>query len=169
VSGTGGTGGAGGSATGGGAGSAGIAGIASVGGSATGGNGGASGEGAGGVGGGIFNATTGNITLKPRLGATKGSRQAKATDVITTDKALAASGGPAGTGGSATGGLGKGSLGVNGINGKAASGQPGVTDLSSTGVGGGIATFGTAFVDNTTVSGNQASTSDPNVDGKLTP
>ena len=39
--------------------------------------------------------------LEPRLGAKKGSKQAKATDVITTNKALAASGGTAGAGGSA--------------------------------------------------------------------
>ena len=118
-----------------------------------------------GVGGGIFNATTGTLTLKPRLGAKKGSSQAKATDVITTNQALAATGGHAGAGGTATGGLGRPAQGFNGLNGVATPGQPGVTDLFSAGVGGGIATFGTAFVDNTTISGNQASTSDPNVDG----
>jgi hypothetical protein len=41
-----------------------------------------------------------------------------------------------------------------------------VSNLFSAG-GGGIANFGTAPVDNTTSSGNQASTSDPNVDGNL--
>ncbi len=158
---TGGTGGSGG------AGGNGIAGIPSTGGRAIGGTGGDSGEGASGVGGGIFNATTGTLTLKPRLGVTKGSRQAKATDVITTNKALAATGGQAGAGGSATGGLGRPSLGVNGVNGVATPGQPGVTDLFSAGVGGGIANVGTALVDNTTISGNQASTSDPNVNGNL--
>jgi hypothetical protein len=38
----------------------------------------------------------------------------------------------------------------------------------SVGVGGGIATFGTANVDNTSIFGNQASTNDPNDDGTLT-
>ena len=139
---------------------------AAAGGSATGGTGGDGGEGASGVGGGIFNATTGTLTLKPRLGAKKGSKQAKATDVITTNQALAASGGQAGAGGGATAGAGRSPFGVNGV---ATPGQPGVTDLFSVGVGGGIATFGTANVDNTTITGNHASTNDNDVDGTITP
>jgi hypothetical protein len=87
----------------------------------------------------------------------KGSKQAKATDVITANIAASASGGQAGAGGGATAGS----------NGTAIPGQPGATDLFSVGIGGGIATFGTAPVDNTTISGNQASTSAPNVDGNL--
>ena len=145
ASGTGGSGGTGGAAQGG---------VAQ--GSATGGDGGDSGEGASGIGGGVFNATTGTLTLEPRLGAKKGSKQAKATDVITTNKALAATGGQPGAGGSATA-----------PHGVATPGQPGVTGLFSAGVGGGLANFGTATVDNTTDSGNQASTSDPNGDGNV--
>jgi hypothetical protein len=158
VSGTGGTGGAGGSATGGDGGDTGIAVIPSAGGNATGGNGGNSGEGASGAGGGIFNATTGTLTLKPELGAKKGTKQAKATDVITTNQALAATGGQAGAGGSATA-----------PHGVATLGQPGVTGLFSAGVGGGLATIPLAHVDNTTIKGNHASTNDNDVDGPTGP
>ena len=105
----------------------------------------------------------------PGWGRRRAPARRKATDVITTNQALAATGGQAGAGGSATGGLGQPSLGVNGVNGVATPGQPGVTDLFSAGVGGGIATFGTAIVDNTTITGNQASTNDNDVDGKTTP
>ena len=35
------------------------------------------------------------------------------------------------------------------------------------GVGGGIATFGTALIDNTTITGNTASTNDNDVDGTI--
>ena len=65
------------------------------------GGGGSANGGAGGIGsgGGIFNATTGTLTINPRLGAKKGSKQAKATDVITTNIAASASGGQAGAGG----------------------------------------------------------------------
>ena len=94
------------------------------------------------------------------MGAKKGSKQAHATDVITTNQALAGSGGQAGAGGGATAGGGTSPFGQNGA---AIPGQPGVTDLSSVGVGGGIATFGTAIVDNTTITGNHASTN-PNPD-----
>ncbi len=136
-----------------------------TGGNATGGTGGAGGEGATGAGGGIFNATTGNLTLKPRLGAKKGSKQAKSTDTITTNNALSASGGLAGAGGGATAGTGQ----IPGDDGTATAGQSGATDLFSVGIGGGVATFGTFHADNTTITGNHASTNDDNVDGTITP
>ena len=75
-----------------------------LGGSAVGGNGGNGGESGIGIGGGVFVANTGTFTLKPRLGAKKGSKQASATDVITANQANAGSPGSAGLGGSATGG-----------------------------------------------------------------
>ena len=56
-----------------------------------------------------------------------------------------------------------------GSGGTATPGQSGATDLFSVGIGGGIATFGTAHVDNTTITGNHASTNDDNVDGMITP
>jgi len=148
----------------GGAGGAAAGGVAQ--GSATGGDGGDGGEGASGVGGGIFNATTGTLTLEPRLGAKKGSKQAKATDLITTNQALAGSGGQGGAGGSATAGGGISPFGIHGV---ATPGQPGATDLFSVGVGGGIANFGTVHIDNTIITGNHASTNDNDVDGTITP
>jgi hypothetical protein len=155
ASGNGGNGGAGGAATGGGAQ-----------GSAPGGDGGDGGEGARGVGGGIFNATTATLTLQPRLGAKKGSKQARANDVITANQALAGSGGQGGAGGGATAGGGISPFGINGV---ATSGQPGANNPFSVGVGGGLANFGTAHVDNTIITGNHASTNDPNVDGTTNP
>jgi hypothetical protein len=163
-SGVGGVGGAGGSATGG-AGNPGVGNLGGSGGNATGGTGGAGGEGATGTGGGIFNAVTGTLTIKPRLGASKSSKQAKATDVITANLAASASGGLAGAGGGATAGIGI----SPGVNGTATPGQPGAAELFSVGIGGGIATFGTADIDNTLITGNNASTNDPNVEGTITP
>ena len=52
-----------------------------------GGNGGGGGAGGGGLGGAIVNSSTGNLTIKPRLGAKKNSKQFKATDLITANKA----------------------------------------------------------------------------------
>ena len=92
-SGVGGNGGNGGAANGGGGGNAGTGGIGGTGGSATGGNGGGGGEGGIGQGGGIFDATTGTLTIQPRLGVKKGTKQAKATDVITANQANALSAG----------------------------------------------------------------------------
>jgi hypothetical protein len=132
------------------------------GGSAVGGNGGIGGESGIGIGGGVFVANTGSLTLKPRLGAKKGSKQAGATNVITANQANAGSAGGAGPGGSAT----LGAAGTpGGISGRATPGDNGSVDTFSAGVGGGIAIIGTALIDNTTISGNHATTSDPDVDG----
>ena len=60
------------------------------------GNGGTGGDGGFGIGGGIFNAMNGTLTIKPRQGAKKGSKQAKATDLITTNQANLAPGGVGG-------------------------------------------------------------------------
>ena len=75
---------------------------------------------------------------------------------------LAASGGLAGAGGIATAGSG-GS--PEWSRGAATHGNPGTTDLFSVGIGGGLTTFGTAVIDNTTITGNHASTNDNDVDG----
>ena len=117
-------------------------------------------------GGGIFNAITATLTIKPRHGAKKGSKQAKATDVITANLAPSRLGRAGGAGGSATGGLGK-RPGGNGT--RATPGQPGATEIFSVGIGGGIATFGTAIRRQYDITGNQASTTDPDVDGTITP
>jgi hypothetical protein len=167
LSGTGGVGGIGGHATGGSGGSGNNGNVGNFGGSggnATGGTGGAGGEGGIGTGGGIFNAATGTLAIKPRLGTSTGSKQGKATDVITANLATSASGGLAGAGGGATAGFGQ----LPGVNGIATLGQGGATDLFSVGIGGGVATFGTTIADNTTITGNHASTSDNDVEGIIT-
>ena len=108
-SGVGGVGGVGGSVSGGNgaAGNAGGSGdFGGSGGNATGGSGGAGGEGATGSGGGIFNSATGTLTIKPRLGAKKGSKQAKATDTITANHRRERHGRVCGRRRGATGGLG---------------------------------------------------------------
>ena len=71
----------------------------SNGGNGTAGNGGDGGEGGGGIGGGIANFAGGNLTIQPRFGAKKGSKQSRATNVITANLAVAglgAAGGAAG-------------------------------------------------------------------------
>jgi len=159
VSGIGGPGGLGGNATGqsGGTGDPG-----GNGGNAIGGTGGDRGEGGIGQGGGIEDTSSGTLVIAPRQGAKKGSKQAKATDVITSNQALSATAGAAGHGGTATPGVG-GFLGGN--PGTAVQGQPGAFDPLSVGVGGGAALFGTATIDNTSITGNHASTNFGNVEG----
>ena len=126
------------------------------GGFATGGNGGNGGESGIGIGGGVFIANTGKLTLEPRLGAKSGSTQAGATDVITANQAKAGSAGSAGLAG-----------GAEAEPGHATPGNNGTVDTFSVGIGGGIAIIGTAVIDNTSIFGNQATTADPDVDGKV--
>ena len=64
--------------------------------SGVGGTGGDGGVGNAGLGGAIFNATTGTLTIAPRTGARRGSKQSKSTDTITANQAI---GGPAGLAG----------------------------------------------------------------------
>ena len=63
------------------------------GGNAFGGNGGNGGNAGNADGGAINNLASGILTIKPRLGAKKGSKQSKATDLITGNSAHAESGG----------------------------------------------------------------------------
>jgi hypothetical protein len=138
------------------------------GGNATGGNGGNTGLPGLAFGGGIIVENTGSLVLKPRLGAKKRSKQASATDVITSNTALA--GGIAiaiGVGGGATAGVG-GSGQPSGDNGTAKDGDNGEILRTQNSVGGGIAIFGTAHLDNVSVAGNHAIT-DPNTDGTVLP
>jgi hypothetical protein len=129
------------------------------------GAGGLGGDGGLGMGGGIFNANTGALTIKPRQGAKKGSKQAKATDVITANLANRAHGGVGGLSSTAsTGGPGGG---PNGTTGFGSVGLPGVDGSAGFGQGGGIATKGTATIDNTTITGNTASNDDNDVNGML--
>jgi hypothetical protein len=151
-SGVGGAGGAGGSAAGG-EGGSGEQSTAGNPGDGDGGTGGPAGNGSIGQGGGILDMTSGSLSLEPRLGAKRGSKQAKATDVITANQANALPGGAGGAPGQSS---------VNRGVSMPKSGAPGI---SGEGSGGGIAIFGTAIIDNTTITGNQASTDDRDVLG----
>ena len=70
-----------------------------AGGNATGGEGGDGGLGSFGIGGGIHNANNASLLINPRLHAHKGSKQSKATDLITSNQALSGTGGSPGSGG----------------------------------------------------------------------
>jgi hypothetical protein len=138
------------------------------GGNVIGGSGGAGGFGGNGVGGGLFVDVPGTLVMKPRQGARKGSAQSSATDVITTNRAA---GGPGASGGTASslsfaGNAGTGSpSSAPASNGTFTPGTAGVAGTAGSGAGGGIAILGTATIDNATITGNTASTSDPDVDG----
>ncbi len=163
VSGTGGRGGNGGTATGGFGGNGAVGGR---GGNATGGNGGDGGFSSFGIGGGIHNANATTLLIDPRLHTKKGSKQSKATDLITGNKALASVGGAAGFGASATAGSGGT---VGGSIGTATNGTNGASHPLSIGAGGGIFTVATATIDNTSITGNTASSLDNDVDGTIVP
>jgi hypothetical protein len=146
------------------------------GGSAGGGNGGtgavggtggnaSSGTGGGGSGGGIDNATGGVLAINPRLSAKKGSKQARATNLGTTNQAHVGQEGAGGAAGNfflaGTGGS------PGGMAGQSFPGNHGTAGFIGPGIGGGLnlESGGTAVIDNTTVTGNQASTSGDNVSG----
>ena len=123
--------------------------------------------GAAGFGGGIANLPSGNLTIKPRSGARKGSKQSMATNLITANQANAGPGGSGGAAGVPQAGAG----GIpNGAAGQTHAGTAGATALSGTGIGGGLdlLTGGTVVIDNTTITGNTAATSDNDVFGTFT-
>jgi len=135
------------------------------GGSATGGNGGSAEINGLASGGGIIVDVSGTLSLEPRLGAKKGSKQASATDLITGNSATP---GAAGTAGSPTPNIAPGTGGgfnPPGQNGTLKVGQPGHVSTLKRSVGGGIAIFGTAHgKSHTSVTGNSAIVF-PNIDG----
>jgi hypothetical protein len=106
----------------------------------------------------------GVLTLKPRLGARKGSTQSKATDTITANLANGRPGGTGGPAGATNAGLGAPPVGSNGL---AFPGSPGGTGSSGVGIGGGLGLDpgGTVVIDNTTITGNHATTTDNDVHG----
>jgi hypothetical protein len=130
-----------------------------AGGSARGGNGGVGGDSGYGIGGGGFNAFTGNLLIAPRQGARKRSKQSQATGSITGNQATQGVPGSGGVGGAD----------VPGANpvGNSSPGAPGTGGAAGQGLGGGLylQSGGTVTIDDTTVTGNQASTSDPDVFG----
>ncbi len=139
------------------------------GGNATGGNGGNSGLPGVAIGGGIIVDAAGSLVLKPRLGAKKGSKQASATDVITSNTALAGGTAVLGAAGGAGATAGVGGSGQPpGANGTATVGENGEVLSTVNSAGGGMFIDGTAHGDNVSVTGNHAIT-DPNVGGTLSP
>jgi len=141
-------------------------GLGGNGGNATGGAGGNAGFSGVGSGGGITVDSAGTLFLRPRFGAPKRSKQASATDVITLNSAIAGVGGIAGSApGSVTpGGGGPGD--PPGAGGTANPGRSGSLTGPRRSVGGGMAIFGKATGDNTSVTGNNA-IKFPNIDGTL--
>jgi hypothetical protein len=140
------------------------------GGAPTGGNGGSGGASGIAKGGGITVDVSGSLVLNPRLGVKPLSKKASvsaagATDVITLNSAVAGGIGGGGAAGSATPGPG-GPGDPVGNNGTVTAGHAGVAGALKQSEGGGIAIFGTATGDNTTVTGNHASKF-PNIEGKL--
>jgi hypothetical protein len=106
------------------------------------------------------------LTVDPRVDAKKGSKQPKATDVITGNSARGGTGGAevsvgvaqAGTGGS-----------LSGAAGASFPGHFGFSGTTGTGVGGGLdlSSGGTVVIDNTAISGNSATTTDNDVLGSF--
>ena len=103
------------------------------------------------------------LTLAPREGARKGSRQAKATDTITANLAILGFAGPGGFAGGATPGQG----GPNSSAGTATAGTPGPQGSPGVGLGGGLDRLSAAdvFITNTSITGNKASTADDDTSG----
>jgi hypothetical protein len=165
--GLGGGGGNGGNATGGASGSGGTVGAA--GGSATGGNGSTNALGGNGLGGGLFNSAGATLFISPRENAAPGSSQSGVTDSITLNQANRGFGGGVGGGGSAVGGA---PAAPSTATGTATNGHPG-TGLAfpNSGSGGGLFLdpAGSAFISNTAIQGNQASTNDSDLDGTFMP
>ena len=135
-----------------------------TGGNTLGGDGGNGGESGIGEGGGILVDVSGTLTMNPRLGAKKGSKQSKATGQITGNQAFESSAGSPGHAGAV--GIGLGGT-PSGANGTVLAGQNGTTDTFTVGIGGGIATFGNTTIDNVSITGNHADTNDNDVDGTI--
>jgi hypothetical protein len=128
------------------------------------GDGADAGESGNGSGGGIANFAGATLTIEPRLDAKKRSQQSKATNLISANEADGGTGNlgsdagvpQAGAGGS-----------PSGAAGHTHPGSAGVTAQNGTGAGGGLdlVAGGIVLIDDTTVTGNTATTSDNNVFG----
>jgi hypothetical protein len=141
----------------------------------TGGNGGdgvsgligSGGNGGAGSGGGAANQSGGILVINPRLGAKKNSKQARASSLFTANQALGGRGGSFGAVGNGNGG-----------SGGTPGGTPGtgviklsiVPSTAGKGIGGGLNldAAGSATIKDTSVTGNQASTSNNDVAGTFT-
>ncbi len=138
------------------------------GGSALGGDGGNGNNGGNGEGGAVFNDPSSTLTINPTKGAKKGSKQSKATDLVTANHALGGFAGAAGPAGQPHVGIGRAPGGADGTEFLGKAGSPG---SGGTGAGGGLylSSGGTATIDNANITGNQASTSDNDVFGTFMP
>jgi hypothetical protein len=133
------------------------------GGGSDGGSAGHGGNGGNGSGGGVWAGSTGNLTLAPRMGVTKGSKQFRATNSITANQANRGTGGAGGPIGGATigkGGSPNGSPGANFFAGIA-----GVDGASGSISGGGVVSIpgSVATFVNTKIKGNGTTSSDNDV------
>lgn len=131
------------------------------GGTAVGGASGNGGIGGFGVGGGLSHRD-GTLVINPRKGAKSGSTQAKATDLINGNVAQGVLGGFGGATGKVVAGLG-GS--PNGPKGHVILKFAGSAGTLGSGIGGGVAILAPATIDNTSITGNHASTADNDVNG----
>jgi hypothetical protein len=97
------------------------------------------------------------LTIDPRLGARKGSRQSKATNTITANQANGGPGGDGGPGGAASAGLGGN---PNGPLGRSTQGVSRTSASAGAGLGGGLAFIPSQSIkiNNTNIAGNTAST-----------
>jgi hypothetical protein len=129
---------------------------------ATGGNGSDGGAGGRGLGGAIWTSLSSRLTIDPRLGAKRGSKQSMASNTITLNQANLGAGGAGGAGGDAQGGR----AGLpGGVAGLRFPGRPGNSVPAGTGLGGGVARFagGNITIENTNITGNIAATTDNDV------
>ena len=136
------------------------------GGDAIAGNGGNAGEGCVGLGGGLINVATGTLSMNPQLGAPEEIETGEGHRPHLEQPGRQRSGRRRGAPGPALRGVqGAGGSGVIGTSTQGAEGT--VDNSDSQGIGGGAAfiTGGSATLDNVTISGNTASTSDPDVYG----
>jgi hypothetical protein len=145
--------------------------LGAAGGNATGGNSGSNAHSAAGnaFGGGLFNSGGAMLVISPRRGAAKDSAQSGATDSISQNQSIVYRGGNALFGGTAVGGA---ASPPNTTTGTATPGQTSTgTPVAPSGMGGGLYLDpgGTAFLSNAVIQGNQASTSDNDVDGTFMP
>jgi hypothetical protein len=117
------------------------------------------------MGGGIWSVADATLVIDPRAGVSKGSRQARAKDLIIANQANRGLGGEAGPGGSAVGGNGGSPNGAPG-NGVQA-GAPGASGDPGSGVAGGLGVFPSKNITiaSTTITGNSASSGDDNTGG----
>ena len=123
--------------------------------------GGIGGNGGSGFGGFVYNVPTGVMLIDPRQGAIAGSAQSKATSLIELNQVVTDIGGAGGLGGGANAGGPAGHAGTAKAGNIASGGGVGQE------VGGGLYLLagGKVTLRNTTVTGNKAATSNPDVFG----